>query len=290
MLREKKYEYIINNIFRTGGPALVSVCRARALHRVALSVRRCISSSSARREYCTFTWQMFRESCTMTAARRLCSLHAASLCKRERRFYFLYFYFHSCARASAVRYRHSLGLSSSHHVARRCPSVSLAVSTQNVRRVAASQPRCGVARSNRRYGRLVARPYGKLWSRSYTRCNIVVGGPGVGRAQSVGPELIPTRPTATAALACCVDIGGQCRRRRRRRCRPDVALSLTCSRQFKFIVPAVSSRRAFKSPFVVVVVPPSVWLFFFFCPNSKLFVLFIVLFFRILLDPESDFQ
>jgi len=44
----------------------------------------------------------------------------------------------------------------------------------------------------------------------------------------------------------CVDIGGQCRRR------PDVALSLTCSRQFKFIVPAVSSRRAFKSPLVVV--------------------------------------
>lgn len=52
--------------------------------------------------------------------------------------------------------------------------------------------------------------------------------------------------TTAAALACCVDIGGQCRRR------PDVALSLTCSRQFKFIVPAVSSRRAFKSPLVVV--------------------------------------
>lgn len=56
-----------------------------------------------------------------------------------------------------------------------------------------------------------------------------------------------TTTVAAAALACCVDIGGQCRRR------PDVALSLTCSRQFKFIVPTVLSRRAFKSLLVVVI-------------------------------------
>lgn len=79
--------------------------------------------------------------------------------------------------------------------------------------------------------------------------------------------------TTAAALACCVDIGGQCRCRHR--C-PDVALSLTCSRQFKFIVPAVSSRRAFKSPLVVSAARVVYYCYFFYATFILCFIIIIL--------------